>query len=172
MTRSNHKLFRVTVVGLCLSGVAFPATTAHAESRKTGIIAVSKTFAREQPNFLSSSVFELKYQDSVEVLEKNADWSRIKSEKKIGWIPSSALQKEDAVTYERAGRGKKTAPSLYANDTATVGKGFSREYEQLLISNGSKANYEAVNEMERFSFTPEQLQKFSKSVGLKSEVLK
>ncbi len=166
---TQNKIYAVGLFVLCFSSVA------TGQNRKTpdtsGVIAVSEAVLREGSSFLSKPLFKLRYGTRVNKVTNRNGWVQIRHEDKLGWLPESALQ-DGVYILREVGRGGKTSTSMYKNEVATAGKGFSPEYEDMMKNREGKLNYEDVNALEEKAFETSELVKFAREVRLNSDVFK
>lgn len=142
---------------LCLLSLA----SAHGESAK---IVLKETALREQCKFLSPATMKLQYNDTVEIISKEADWVRVSFGKARGCLHKSALE---ARTYSYSGGAGARGSVASQDEVSLAGKGFSPEVEASYKKQHRDLNYQAVDAVERLRVSDENLRKFLRDGGLK-----
>jgi len=166
---TQNKINALSILFLLFSCLAFGQNRNTPDA--SGVIAVSEAVLRDGPSFLSKPLFKLRYGTRVNVETNRNGWVQISHERKLGWLPMSTLQ-DGVYILREVGRGGKTSTSMYKNEVATAGKGFSPEYEDMMKNRESKLNYEDVNALEKKAFETSELVKFARQVRLNSDVFK
>lgn len=142
---------------ILLIAVALLCTFAFAIEPGTAYVSCEKIQVHAKPKATSKTVKKLYYGNEVTVVLSKGKWSKIilsssSDDSTNGWIQNSALTKRKIVA-----KGSKVSAST--SELALAGKGFSSEVEGLYKKNG-KANYTAVDAMEKNEISTEELEKF------------
>jgi uncharacterized protein YgiM (DUF1202 family) len=158
-----RKLKALIAVCILVTGAA-----AFAAEPKQMSVTVKTTQVRATPGYLGKVLGELKYGDSVTILEQPADapkdWRKILGpDKKLeGWVNSSALTQKEIVLKSGSGQVSQSASS---GDVALAGKGFNSDVEKQYKEN-EHLDYTWVDRMEAFQVTPQQVTAFLTQGGL------
>lgn len=135
------------------------------------VIGVEKASVRQGPNFLSKKVGEVKYGEKVRSFESQKNWSRISFGKINGWLHSSAFGNSKSILND-IGKGAAASNKVYKDEVVAAGKGFNEEYEKVYKSKNPKANFAAVDQLEKRVVENKHLVDFANSGKLQSKVLK
>jgi len=154
----NHLLrltFSFVLTGLILCS---SSNTSFAESEPAFIQTRSASLQAE-PKLLAKALHKLSYGDSVLVISSNANWSKVTSSGRSGYIHNSALSSRKLILSAKTNLGNTSSET----DISLGGKGFSSEVEKQLAATNSKLNFKAVDRMENLSVTQKQTVSFIKS---------
>jgi uncharacterized protein YgiM (DUF1202 family) len=138
---------------LCLSASGLFAQRAGT----TLYVNVKSANLKSGTGFFASTTGTVKYTDQVTVVAVNGKWVQVRTAvgNKVGWIAYASL-----TTRRMAPQG--SAANASAREIALAGKGFSPEVEAEYKKDASKANYAAVDEMEKVTVSQEALLSFIK----------
>jgi uncharacterized protein YgiM (DUF1202 family) len=138
---------------LCLSATGLFAQRVGA----TLYVNVKSANLKSGTGFFASTTGTVKYTDSVTVAAVKGKWVQVRTTVggRLGWITYASL------TTRRMAPAGSTA-NASAREIALAGKGFSPEVESEYKKGASKANYAAVDEMEKVTIAPEALLSFIK----------
>src|SRR5512139_1043996 len=134
--------------------VLLSLTSAQAESAK---VVLKETTLREQCKFLSPATVRLQYNDSVEILSREADWFKVSFGKARGCLHKSALE---AKTYSLSGVSGTRGTVASQDEVSLAGKGFTPEVEVSYKKQHRDLNYQAVDAVEKYRVSDETLRKF------------
>lgn len=126
-------------------------------------VQVKQAELRPTPSFLSAPSAILNYGDSVEVLGEGRGWFNVSSPRGSGWLHNSALSTKKIAL---AGSDAQMNKGASTEELALAGKGFSKEVEAEFHKSNSKADFTAVDQMEKISISPKQKRDFIASGGL------
>ena len=126
-------------------------------------VTVKEAPVRDRASFTGKTVGTLVYGDRVAVVEVKGDWVRVSFAARSinGWMSTSALQTREIVL--RSGRAAGTSAS--SGEVALAGKGFSEEVEAEYRKD-AKLNYDAVDDMESFHVSDEEVVAFLSRGGM------
>ncbi|MFA6938008.1 MAG: SH3 domain-containing protein [Treponema sp.] len=141
---------------ILLIAAALLCTFAFAIEPGTAYVSCEKIQLHAKPKATSKAVKKLYYGNEVTVVLSKGKWAKIvlssSDDSTSGWIQSSALTKRKIVA-----KGSKVSAST--SELALAGKGFSSEVEGEYKKKG-KANYTAVDAMEKNEISTEELEEF------------
>jgi hypothetical protein len=150
---------------LCALSVSFLVfshlASAHAETAK---IVVKETTLREQCRFLSPAAARLHYNDSVDIVSREADWYKVAFGTVRGCLHRSALE---ARTYSLSGVSGTRTGFASQEEVSLAGKGFTPEVEASYKKQHHNLNYQAVDDVQSYRVSDETLGKFMREGGLK-----
>ncbi len=134
---------------------------------ETAFIQTRSASLQTEPRLLAKSLQKLSYGDSVQVVSSNADWSKVSTHGRSGYIHNSALSSRKLILSNKPGLENSTSDS----DISLAGKGFSSEVEKQLAASNQALNFKAVDAMEKISITEKQTLSFIKAGKLNQEDL-
>lgn len=146
------------VIGvLCVSQVAM-ARTMHVQVREGEL--------RARPSFLGAVVTTVQYGDSVEVIDSQGVWRRVRAAANEGWMHESALTQRriEWRTGERELGGATTQDEI-----ALAGRGFNAQVEQQFRADHVGIDFTWVDRMAQLRKSPQEILQFLVAGGLKVE---
>ena len=145
-------------------GLIALATTTLADGPVAMSVQVKNGQMRATPSFLGQLVGPLNYGDRLQVLEQQADWSKVTGPGgQTGWVHTSALTKKKIVMKA----GEQNAQSAASGDElALAGKGFNSAVEADFKARNQNVDFTWVDKMEHIKVSPESMQQFLKDGGI------
>jgi uncharacterized protein YgiM (DUF1202 family) len=136
-------LTRWTTMALLL--VAAPS---FAAKTMTMSVQVKKGQLRSAPSYLSRVVTDLDYTTRVTVLEEKGDWLRVRQEEGAaeGWMHAATLTK---TKLKLVSGNEDATTAVSSEEQALAGKGFNSDVEAQFKEQNAKANFAAVDKMEK-----------------------
>ncbi|MBF0220475.1 MAG: hypothetical protein HQL49_13240 [Gammaproteobacteria bacterium] len=126
------------------------------------VVTVKETALRRDKQFFAPAIKVVKFTEKLELIESSAGWLHVRHQNDQGWIHSSAASapKEgsllDAITL-----GDKKGGGFSEDEVALAGKGFNAEVEKTYRSKTPKANFNAVDALEKVHTNPADVAKFA-----------
>jgi len=146
---------------LCLSlvvltGALLLSTEAVADSEER-FVQVRITRLRAQPQMWATGVADVKYGDSLSVVESSDGWFKVKTAQgRTGFIHSSAVTPRRIVL---SGKGDVNL-MVDSGDVVLAGKGFSKEVEEEYRRTVGGSGFSDVDAMERVNIREAELRQF------------
>lgn len=141
------------------------AEVSFAEAQEV-YLSVRKSKLRSAPKFLSSSVSDLTYGDSLNVIEEKEPWLKVKTKNgKTGYLHSSSASRKKIVLNSGA-----TFSGTRANeeDIVLAGKGFGKNVESD-YARAQGLSYADVNRMEQRKISDKEINLFAEQGRLRVE---
>lgn len=127
---------------------------------ETLIIQIQKTAVRKEPKFYAEVLAEVKSGESVEKLEEQNGWFKIKTAGGIvGWIHSSSATPKK-VRLKALDKALRTEAS--ASEVTLAGKGFNKQVEEGYKSKNPNLNFSLVEKMLKYRLSPSEVEAFLK----------
>ncbi len=121
---------------------------------------------RKTPSYLGQVVTTLPYGQTVETLGTQEAWQQVRTaDGTTGWMHSSALTTK-RITAKTGGVPVATGAS--GDELALAGKGFNADVETQFKADHTDIDFSWVDKMATMNATTEQITKFVKTGGLKS----
>lgn len=152
------KITRVWIAALAAGGIA-----AAASAQEVMSVQVKEAALRSTPSFLGAVSAKAAYGDRVTVVEKRQPWVRVQAGSSGGWVHESALTPKRVVLKAGAGDVQSGAAS---DELALAGKGFNSDVEEQFKSRNRKADFTAVERMERRVVSQAEMVSFAKDGGI------
>ena len=112
---------------------------------------------RDSPSFLGKPVETLGKGTSIQLVQEEGAWARVRAGGQQGWLPTSALR-GGAVSL---GAGSnRAAVSATASEVSLAGKGFTQQTEGNYRTTQSGLDYATVDMMEGFVVPPDDSEQF------------
>lgn len=118
---------------------------------------------RKTPSFLGEIIDKVIYGESVELINNQDAWRRVKTSKTSGWIHQSAVS--EAKTELLPGTDVNTGAS--GKEIALAGKGFNAEVEAAYKAGHQQISFAWIDKMEKFTVDNAELEQFIKQGGLR-----
>lgn len=128
-----------------------------AVSGETMRVVTKENALREECRFFAPIRVSLKYNDPVDIISREGDWFRASSKGIRGCIHRTAVQ-EKSVSLTGSPGGKPGSASQ--DEIALAGKGFNPQVENSYRRKNPSQNYTAVDRIESFRVSDENLLKF------------
>jgi len=125
-------------------------------------VTVKETVVRATPSYLGTVVGKLLYGDRVQIIASQTGWAHVSKGGTDGWVSLSALTEKTIVLKAGA---ENVSQSASSGEVALAGKGFNKEVEAKYKSD-TKLDYTAVDRMEQYGVTPEEIAAFFQDGGL------
>jgi len=128
-------------------------------------VQVREACIRAAPSALSAPVATASYGETLSVLEEQGAWIKVrKADSDIcGWMPKTSLTPKKV----KLSAGEQDAKvSASGGELALAGKGFNSQVEAEFKAKNAKANFAAVDAMEKIRISAQSMQKFLKDGGL------
>jgi hypothetical protein len=121
---------------------------------------------RVKPSFLGKIVARLAYGEQVTLSGQKGDWMKVvpTGGRPSGWIHGSALTTKKIVFQAGSANVSAAADS---SEVALAGKGFSRQVEDAYRRKNRQLDFRSIDQMERVTISPAQIERFLKEGGLK-----
>lgn len=119
---------------------------------------------RATPSFLGAVVGSVNYGNQVDVQQQQGDWMEINFKGQKGWMHSSALTTK-SISVGVGGKDAQVKAS--GKEVALAGKGFNAQVEAQYRKGHQKADYQAVDQMERVQILPQEMVAFLDSGEVK-----
>ena len=127
-------------------------------------VQVKESQVRDKPSFLAVVVATIKYGDQVSVLQTQDSWAEVTIAGKAGgWVHLSALTKKKII---RDNAGTQADLTTSNAELALAGKGFNKQIEEQFRRQNSQANFAAVDRMEKYRVSQQEMEQFLKDGGL------
>ena len=122
---------------------------------ETIAIVVQKTSLRREPRFTAPAVGEARFRDKLVVVSRAAGWVQVQARGLTGWVHGSAVAaKAVSVSAQAASAG------VSDDDVSLAGKGFDKSVEEEYRKGGVRADFAAVDGMERQTVSEQKLATF------------
>jgi hypothetical protein len=127
---------------------------------ETVVVKVKTTAVRQHPKFASPVVATIKAGDSLEKLEMQSGWVKVRTKAGVvGWLHSTAV---DAKKLNLLASDKSMKTQASASEAALAAKGFNKQVEDKYRAGNPAANYAAVDAMEKVKPTAAEVEAFLK----------
>lgn len=127
---------------------------------ETLVIQIQKTAVRKEPKFYAATLAEVKSGDTVEKLEDQDGWFKVKTAGGIvGWIHSSAATPKK-VRLKALDNALRTDAS--AAEVTLAGKGFNKQVEEGYRAKNPELNFTLVEKMLKYRLSPSEIEAFLK----------
>jgi len=127
---------------------------------KSLIVKIKATHLRQDPQFYAQSLSVLKNGESVEQIERQGSWIKVKSSQGLtGWIHSSAVKPKKFALLQVADSLKTEAS---ADEVALAGKGFNKQVEGEYKSRNPNVNFAMVDKMLEIEISSSDIKSFLK----------
>ena len=144
-----------------LCAATFALSSAYCDAGDRKYVSVPGVSMRASRSNFSGKIAPLSYGEQVTVMREERKWTFVSSGGgKSGWVPSSVLSKKKIVSG--------VFVDVDAKELALAGKGFSGSDEGEYKMSG-RANYDAVDNMEKNVVTDSELREFLSDGGLTVE---
>ncbi|MBP5322021.1 MAG: SH3 domain-containing protein [Kiritimatiellae bacterium] len=131
-------------------------------------VQVENAQVREKPSYMGKVIGTLPYGTEITPASTQGAWTQVKlTNGQFAWINSSALTSKRITIRANGAAVNQTAS---ASDLALAGKGFNQSVENEFKRQNPKLNFAAVDQMEKRTTTPAQIQQFIQQGGLKGGV--
>jgi len=147
----------IIVIAFCV--IALSSTRSFGETVR---VVTKENAIREDCRFLASIKSKVQYADELEVTAKEGDWFKVKFRNIKGCIHKNAVTDKSVALSNVSTKGH-TASS---DEVALAGKGFNPEVEKSYKSKHPELDFNAVNSIEEYKVSDEQLKIFIKTGGL------
>ncbi|MBN2056350.1 SH3 domain-containing protein [bacterium] len=118
---------------------------------------------RSSPQFLAPIVATLEYGATIEELEENGSWIKVRtSGGTMGWLHETSLGKARAVT---AGAGK-AETTASGHEVSLAGKGFNEQVEKEYAGSHKELDFTKVDALERLTASEAEIKTFAVEGGL------
>jgi hypothetical protein len=133
-----------------------------AAARDQRTVQVLNAQVRTAPNFLAKIVTTLPYQTDVSVLLEQQGWVKVQipASSSEGWMHNSALLKPQIRLVSGEQQAEKNASS---DELALAGKGFNQQVESEFRNRHPEANFDLINQMEKYKVSQQEIENFIKS---------
>ena len=121
---------------------------------------------RKDMRFFAPVVIRAPYGNQLQSIERRGDWLKVSYKGKQGWIHVSAVQEQKVKLSTLAG-GR--AAESTRDEVALAGKGFTPEVEKAFQAKNPAMNFSAVDRIESFGVTDDELQAFIRTGNLREE---
>jgi hypothetical protein len=121
---------------------------------------------RKDMRFFAPVVIRAPYGNQLQSIERRGDWLKVSYKGKQGWIHVSAVQEQKVRLSTLAG-GR--AAESTRDEVALAGKGFTPEVEKAFQAKNPAMNFSAVDRIESFGVTDDELQAFIRKGNLREE---
>lgn len=121
---------------------------------------------RATPSFLGKVIQTAAYGAQVDVLQTQGDWMQVKAGAGQGWMHKSALTTKKLAMASGTGTAK---ASVSSGELALAGKGFDAGVEAEYRKQNAKADFAAVDRLERREVAASERQAFARKGSLKTE---
>jgi uncharacterized protein YraI len=144
---------RKTLLVLLLA-LSLPAA-AVAAAAETIAVVVKKASVRRDPRFTAPAVVELPFQEKLRVVSRKDGWVQVEARGLTGWVHGSAVAvRAVSVSAQAASAG------VSADDVGLAGKGFNKSVEEEYRKGAARANFGAVDALERQAVSEKTLAAF------------
>ena len=131
-------------------------------------VQVENAQVREKPSYMGKVIGTLPYGTEITPASTQGAWTQVKlTNGQFAWINSSALTSKRITIRANGAAVNQTAS---ASDLALAGKGFNQSVENEFKRQNPKLTFAAVDQMEKRTTTPAQIQQFIQQGGLKGGV--
>lgn len=146
-----------------IAGLILWGSVTLAVAAKTMQVGVKSAPLRASAAPFAKIVTELRYGDTVEVVEESGAWVRVRFKTATGWMHRTVLAARVAAL--KAGQGD--VQSTASKDELTLaGKGFNAQVESEYRQQNQQLDFAAIDRMETSRSQPEQMARFLKEGGL------
>ncbi len=152
------KIFRAVI-----TGIIFLQSCAWAMAADTARVIVKENAVRDQCRFLAPVKAKLRYNDLVTLTGKSGDWYKVTFKGVSGCVHKSAIQKK---TF-KLGTINGTGQTASSDEVSLAGKGFNPQVEASYKGEHPEVDFHAVDTIEGFKVSSENLDEFLKNGGLK-----
>ncbi len=144
----KYRASLIVALFLTVGALVFAEGTA---SDSTMLIRVEKTALRASPSFVSPVIAFAAYKTPFALVRIEGDWAfgYAQGTSKPGYVPMSALS---PVKITLSADATAAPPELQQSEIVLAGKGFASSLEESL-KNGNSFNFEAVDEIEKLTYT-------------------
>lgn len=143
--------------------VSLLLTTLDAAAARTMQVGVKSAPLRVTPAPFARIMTELRYGETVEILEESGAWIRIRFKTSSGWMHRTMLATK--VTALKAGQGE-LAGTASKDELTLAGKGFNAQVESEYRKQNQQLDFAAIDRMERSRALPDEMSRFLKEGGL------
>lgn len=127
---------------------------------KSFVVKIKITHLREAPQFYAQSLAVLKNGESVEQLEVQGSWIKVKSSQGLtGWVHISAVKPKQFALLQVAD-SLKTETS--ADEVALAGKGFNKQVEGKYKARNPNISFAMVDKMLEIDISSSEIKSFLK----------
>jgi hypothetical protein len=137
------------LAALLIAGVAVAAT-------ETVTVIVKKTSIRRDRQFYAATVAEAELGDTFAVLGREKGWVKVGAQSGEGWLHESAVTTKKVVASSQGPAGGK----VDAGDVALAGKGFNPQVESEYRKKNPRADFAAVDRMEKLGASEKAVASF------------
>jgi len=116
-------------------------------------------------NFSASPLGTVPEGAEVIILQQSGEWYQIEYQGQQGWLPQQAFPAAKKFDLSSVLKGKAVQESK-TDEVALAGKGFTPEVEASFRQKHPNLNYAQVDQVEKFSVSPGDLQTFIREGGL------
>lgn len=116
------------------------------------VVQTKSSPVREYNRFYAPVLITVYFEDRLTVLEEKGDWVKVKAYGVEGWIPASAIQKQEE-ELRPVLLGTEMTPEE-DNEVTLAGKGFNPQVEKRLQEMDEELDFSKVDEIE--SYTPDE----------------
>ena len=162
-----------------LAGIVFAGAVIAAAATSVAV-KVKQTSVRSDHQFFAPTLATARFTEQLQVLGQEQGWYRVRYGSVTGWVHSSAVsesaQSGGSTSGALAGLGSALSalsgrPSQTASTTrgytedevALAGKGFNQNVEEQYRSRYPRADFAAVDKMERLQADSEEISRFAKA---------
>jgi hypothetical protein len=162
------------LAGMVLAGAAIAATVASVA------VKVKQTSVRSDHQFFAPTLATARFTEQLEVLGQEQGWYRVRYGGVTGWVHSSAVSEGGqgsgstsgafsglgSALSALSGRPSQTASTTrgYTDDeVALAGKGFNRNVEEQYRSRYPRADFAAVDKLERLQANADDIGRFARA---------
>ncbi len=146
--------------------VFLTATNVMAENLDSVTIKVKKTSLRKDKQFYAPTVTTVVFGDRLETIKFSGNWWLVSHNGTQGWVHESALVGWNAQYRRKVSMFKGKKSEMSTDETALAGKGFDAQIEHEFRKKSPKANFSAVEKMEKIKITDKELDAFVTEGGL------
>ncbi|MCJ7582030.1 MAG: SH3 domain-containing protein, partial [Candidatus Aminicenantes bacterium] len=109
------------------------------------VVKIQSTNIRKEPKFYAGSLSTIKAGDSVELIETQNDWIKVRTTAGvIGWIHSSAVEQQK---FKLSSLDKSLKTQASASEVALAGKGFNKQVEESYRQKNQEISFVYVEKM-------------------------
>jgi hypothetical protein len=137
--------------------------TAGAVHGETVRVVTRENAIRSDCRFLAPVRAKVRYDDPLTVAKKEGDWYRVTAKGVSGCIHKSAVAEKSYAYNGGSGQGR---GGTSADEVALAGKGFNPEVESSYRSQNPQLDFAAVDAIQRYQVTEEDLKRFIEKGGL------
>ena len=146
--------------------IAVIIASANSVNAETVTVITKQNAIRESCKFFSPIKATVHYNDVLEVISQSGEWYQVSFRGTQGCIHKTAVEKRSISLSEISGSGSR---STSGEEVALAGKGFNPQVEAAYSRENPGLNFQAVNRVENYRVSENELINFIQSGKLNLE---